>query len=255
MSTRANQQLGQIPLCSGAHVSWCPFSPSEFGRVGDEGVGVGVLGSGGVRVVGGVGVGKVVVVVSNSPCIKSSSRQIVMYSWAFGANGDFGQMGRVWDKWARPHTLPHSPHSIYPLSLSPFTILPLTPAHLPPPFSAFPTHFPTPSILLPTSTSPTAHISLTSPYTLLPPTSSLISFHTFPHPLNPPLHLSPLLFSPTPHLNTLPHTSSHLPHTTLHTSTHTFSYLPPHLNTHPHTFPSPPTPQHISPHLSPPFAY
>ena len=55
---------------------------------------VGVLGSGGVRE---VGVGKVVVLASSSPRIKSSSRQIVMYSWAFGANGHFGQMGCVWD--------------------------------------------------------------------------------------------------------------------------------------------------------------
>ena len=62
-----------------------------------------VLGSGGVREVGGVEVGKVVVLASNSPRIKSSSRQIVMYSWAFGANGHFGQMGRVWDKWACAH--------------------------------------------------------------------------------------------------------------------------------------------------------
>ena len=56
-----------------------------------------MLGSGGVRE---VGVGKVVVLASNSPRTKSSSRQIVMYSWAFGANGHFEQMGRVWDKWA-----------------------------------------------------------------------------------------------------------------------------------------------------------
>ena len=57
---------------------------------------------------GGVGVGKVVVLASNSPCVKSSSRQIVMYSWAFGANGHFGQMGDVWDKWACAH-LPQCP--------------------------------------------------------------------------------------------------------------------------------------------------
>ena len=57
-------------------------------RVGDKGVGVGE-----------VGVGKVVILTSNSPRIKSSSRQIVMYSWAFRASGHFGQMGRVWDKW------------------------------------------------------------------------------------------------------------------------------------------------------------
>ena len=59
-------------------------------RVGVLRMRVGVLGSGGVREVGGVGVGKVVVLASNSPRIKSSSRQIVMYSWAFGANGHFG---------------------------------------------------------------------------------------------------------------------------------------------------------------------
>ena len=67
------------------------------GRVGVRRVGVRVLGSGGVGV---VGVGKVVVLASNGPRIKSSSRQIVMYDWAFGANGHFGQMGHVWDKWA-----------------------------------------------------------------------------------------------------------------------------------------------------------
>ena len=68
-------------------------------RVGDEGVGVGGGGVRGVGVgslgsegfgsrrIGEVGVGKVVVLASNSPGIKSSSRQIVMYPWAFGANG------------------------------------------------------------------------------------------------------------------------------------------------------------------------
>ena len=75
-----------------------------------------MLGSGGVREVGGVGVGKVVVLASNSPRIKSSSRQIVMYSWAFGANGHFGQMGRVWDKWACAH-LPQCPLVLLSLSV------------------------------------------------------------------------------------------------------------------------------------------
>ena len=74
-----------------------------------------MLGSGGVREVGVVRVGKVVVLASNSPHIKSFSRQIVMYSWAFGANGHFGQMGRVWDKWACAH-LPQC--SLVLLSLS-----------------------------------------------------------------------------------------------------------------------------------------
>ena len=50
--------------------------------------------------VGGVEVGKVVVLASNRPRIKSSLRQIVMYPWAFGANENFAQMGHVWDKWA-----------------------------------------------------------------------------------------------------------------------------------------------------------
>ena len=49
--------------------------------------------------VGGVEVEKVVVLVSNRPRVKSPSRQIVMYPWAFGANEHFGHMG-VWDKWA-----------------------------------------------------------------------------------------------------------------------------------------------------------
>ena len=165
-----------------------------------------------------------------------------------------------------PHTSPlPPPHSIYPLSPSLFTSLPLTPAHLPPPLSAFPPHLPTPPILLPTSplTFPhrphlSPHFSHLSPHLTSPHTSPHISTHLLPYfstPPKPPFTSSPLLSSPTPHLNTLPHISPHLPHTILHTSTHTFSHLPPHLNTHPHTFPSPPTPQHISLHLSPPFAY
>ena len=52
--------------------------------MGSRGLGSGGLGSGGVGEVEGVGVGKVVVLASNSPRIKSSSRQIVMYPWANG---------------------------------------------------------------------------------------------------------------------------------------------------------------------------
>ena len=52
--------------------------------LGSGGLGSGGLGSGGVGEVEGVGVGKVVVLASNSPRIKSSSRQIVMYPWANG---------------------------------------------------------------------------------------------------------------------------------------------------------------------------
>ena len=70
--------------------------------MGSEELGSGELGSRGLGLggVGGYGVGKYVVLASNSPRIKSSWRQIVTYSWAFGASGHFGQMGRVWDKWA-----------------------------------------------------------------------------------------------------------------------------------------------------------
>ena len=63
-----------------------------------------------------VGVGKVVVLASNSPRIKSSSRQIVMYCWALGANGHFGQMKRVWDKRACAH-LPQCPLVLLSLSV------------------------------------------------------------------------------------------------------------------------------------------
>ena len=85
------------------------------GGLGSEGLGSRELGSGGLGS-GGVGVGKVVVLASNSPRIKSSSRQIVMHPWANGTclglmgmwglgqmsiweNGLFGT-DEHWDKWA-----------------------------------------------------------------------------------------------------------------------------------------------------------
>ena len=84
--------------------------------LGTGGLGSGGLGSGGVGEVEGVGVGKVVVLASNSPRIKSSSRQIVMYPWANGTclglmgmwgleqisvweNRHFG-IDEHWGKWA-----------------------------------------------------------------------------------------------------------------------------------------------------------
>ena len=64
--------------------------------MGSEELGSRGLGSVGVEEVGvgRVEVGKVVVLASNRPHIKSSSHQIVMYPWAFGANETcLGQMG------------------------------------------------------------------------------------------------------------------------------------------------------------------
>ena len=74
----------------------------EVGGLGSEGLGSRGLGSGGVGEVEGVGVGKVVVLASNSPRIKSSSRQIVMYPWANGTClGPMGMWGleqmSVWE--------------------------------------------------------------------------------------------------------------------------------------------------------------
>ena len=78
-----------------------PCAPAGFSNTGtgglESGVGVGEVGDGGLgsEWLGrgrGVGVGGVVVFTSNSPRVKSSG--------AFGANEHFGQMGRVWDKWA-----------------------------------------------------------------------------------------------------------------------------------------------------------
>ena len=174
-------------------------------------------------------------------------------------------------------TLPHSPHSIYLLSPSPFTTLHTSSHHC----TFSPSSF---------------RISSTPPYT--PHTSSHISPYFPPLPTSLPRFPSPLpipYFPPhfSPHLPSRPHLLLHfstppkplftfsptLLHTsptplfTYPTSQHTSPHLSspsPHNSTHLHShfLPPAPTPQHTSPllsqfpytsthppHLSPPFAY
>ena len=122
-----------------------------------------------------------------------------------------------------PHLFPHFLHtSLHPPYFFPHLLL------LPSPPPTFPSHLPSPPFTL-----------LQTPLYIFPYTFTHIPLSSLHLPLISTYFPTPLLISPT----------------RLYTPPLSPARLPPHPNTHTHTFRSPPTPQHISPHLSPPFAY